>query len=664
MIGFLLATLLPPDAAPHEGAQPYSPRYGDVYHPASGALAQAAHVFLRGNGLPERWRGRDSFTVCETGFGLGLNFLALWQAWRTDPQRSRQLHVVSLEAHPFEATQLAQWHAGLLPAELAPLSVALRERWPWLLPGLHRLELEGGALTLTLGLGQAQVLAAELDMAVDAYFFDGFAPARNPEMWTPELIASLAAYAAPEATLATWTSAGAVRRAFAAAGFEVRKVPGFAGKREMTVGVMPAGRCGERAAKVLERRCSPARVAVVGGGVAGTGVAAAFARRGWESTIFAPPVALESERGLGHLAAALTPVAEPADGVRSRVVRAGALRARQLWGECFDLEDPTGPVWTAGTFQVLAPRLAARTEAAERWLQNMRELAWPQDWLQVMDVQEASRRVGLGVARAGVFYGQALRVRPAALTAQWAERAGVRRRQAQVVRLQPLGEQGWALFSHEGKLLGEVDRVVVATAGHVPDLLREAGLAETELGMLSQLHHVAGQISWYAANTLPGGGPSCIVAGDGYVLPAVQGYCVVGSTYDHHTPWGQQPASSEAAHQRNLEHLHALLPATAQLPVALRPAGGWAGWRAVLPDRLPAVGWLRSDLGVATAYGSRGLAWAGLAGELLAAGLTGEPQVLERSLMADLDPKRLRQTRSVEAPNRVHQGAQIASKAL
>src|SRR5690554_4570419 len=93
--------LTPATVAFNEEGVPVHPDYGDVYHPPWGALEQAQRVFLRGNRLPQRWQGRDTFTVCETGFGLGHNFLALWLLWRADPQRCRHLHVVSFEAHPF-----------------------------------------------------------------------------------------------------------------------------------------------------------------------------------------------------------------------------------------------------------------------------------------------------------------------------------------------------------------------------------------------------------------------------------------------------------------------------------------------------------------------------------------------------------------------------------
>ncbi len=158
----------------------FSPAYGDVYHSPSGALGQAEHVFLRGNGLPGRWRGRGAFTVCETGFGLGLNFLALWRAWREDPQRPAALHVLAIEGHPFARADLAALLERYAPEPLAGLGRQLADRWPELLPGLHRLEFEGGAVTLTLGFGEAQALAPRLSARVDAFSWTASRPSAIP----------------------------------------------------------------------------------------------------------------------------------------------------------------------------------------------------------------------------------------------------------------------------------------------------------------------------------------------------------------------------------------------------------------------------------------------------------------------------------------------------
>ncbi|NLC37343.1 MAG: tRNA (5-methylaminomethyl-2-thiouridine)(34)-methyltransferase MnmD, partial [Alcaligenaceae bacterium] len=219
---------------------PVSTLYGDVYHARAGALAQARYVFIRGNGLPERWAGRESFTVCETGFGLGNNFLALWQAWRDCPQRPQRLHVLSFEAHPFSREDLAvalAGHAGVL----RDMADALLAEWPPLLPGLHRLEFEGGRLTLTLAFGRVEYLARQVEARADAFFLDGFSPAHNPAMWSRSLFGQLVRMASPGATAATWCSAGQVRRDLAAAGFLVTREPGFGGKRQMSRAVLRPG---------------------------------------------------------------------------------------------------------------------------------------------------------------------------------------------------------------------------------------------------------------------------------------------------------------------------------------------------------------------------------------------------------------------------------------
>ncbi len=213
---------------------PVSEAYGDVYHSAAGGYAQAQHVFLAGNGLPERWQGRAQFTILETGFGLGVNFLATWTAWKNDPHACGELHFVSLEKHPFSAADLAIAHAAW--NGFSGLSAQLREQWPVLAPGAHRVCLNEGRVILELVFGDAVDTLPTLDAAVDAFYLDGFSPAKNPELWSPELCGSLARLARPEATLATWSVAGQVRQALANAGFAVKKRPGFANKRQMLVG--------------------------------------------------------------------------------------------------------------------------------------------------------------------------------------------------------------------------------------------------------------------------------------------------------------------------------------------------------------------------------------------------------------------------------------------
>lgn len=168
-----------------------------------------------------------------------MNFLATWRAWRDDPfpLRCRTLHFVSLEKHPFATADLAIAHAAW--PEFAELSALLRERWPPLVAGEHRIALDGGNVGLRLVFGDAVETLdtlSGLDGAVDAFYLDGFSPAKNPDLWSPPVCAHLARLSAPEATLSTWSVAGSVRQTLTAAGFLVEKRPGFAGKRQMLLG--------------------------------------------------------------------------------------------------------------------------------------------------------------------------------------------------------------------------------------------------------------------------------------------------------------------------------------------------------------------------------------------------------------------------------------------
>ena len=189
---------------------PYSAAYGDIYHSADSGPGQARHVFVAGNGLPGRWCGKRVFTILEIGFGLGLNFLATWREWRDDLARPERLHFVSIEKHPFDRDALAALH--LRYGELAPLACELQAAWPALVPGLHRLHFDGERVTLTLALGDVVELVPRLRLCADAIYLDGFAPRHNPEMWSPQLMKALARFAYPGTTVATYSSAGAVRQ--------------------------------------------------------------------------------------------------------------------------------------------------------------------------------------------------------------------------------------------------------------------------------------------------------------------------------------------------------------------------------------------------------------------------------------------------------------------
>jgi len=615
--------LIPADAAPGPDGVPYSARYGDIYHSAQGALAQAAHVFLGGNGLPGRWAGRRAFCVCETGFGLGLNFLALWQAWREDPARPGRLHVVSLEAHPFAGGDLRRLLEALVPAALRPLAGQLAARWPPLVPGLHRLEFEGGALTLTLGFGRAQKLAPQLGARVDAYFLDGFAPDRNPEMWSEPLMRDLARLAAPGATAATWSSAGAVRRALAAAGFAVARRPGFGAKRDMTVAVHEAGGTGAQAPGAPPDRH---HALVIGAGPAGAGVAHALALRGWRATVVDPDPDPLAGAHAGHAAAAVSPLVARDDNPRARLARAASLCAAARWA---GLPGEAAPL-RCGTLQ-LARAGARRADLAG----TVQALGLPETWVRHVDARRAGELAGLPLARDGIFFPAGMRVRPPLLLDALLRAPGIRRLAGRVERLEPAGGQ-WRALDAAGAELSRAPVAVVANAAGAAGLLAASGLGAGLPG-LAAMHALAGEITLLPAAGL-GGGPRCIVGGDGYLLPRTDGYCVAGSTYVHGAAAAQV---TPGGRRGNVARAGALLGRHLPLSGDAQELPGWAGWRAVLPGRLPAVGALPGAPGLwlATGYASRGLSWSALAGEIVACALEGEPAPLERDLLAAIAPR-------------------------
>ena len=219
-----------------EDGSPHSPRFKDRYRSRTGGVAQALTVFVAACGLPQRWRGCEQFTVLETGFGLGLNFLATWAAWEADAQRCERLHFVSVEAYPVAAADIVRNAQGpelpgtaepQLAARVPALAQELAQAWPSLQPGVQQLQFAAGRVCLTLALGDVQPMLAQLDCIADAVYLDGFSPALNPEMWSHDMLQALARHCRTGTMLASYSVALGVRESLKALGFSVCKRPGL-----------------------------------------------------------------------------------------------------------------------------------------------------------------------------------------------------------------------------------------------------------------------------------------------------------------------------------------------------------------------------------------------------------------------------------------------------
>ncbi|MGE3770663.1 MAG: tRNA (5-methylaminomethyl-2-thiouridine)(34)-methyltransferase MnmD [Bdellovibrionales bacterium] len=214
---------------------PRSRAFGDVYFSATDGLAETRTVFLGGCNLPAEWQNTKHFTIAELGFGTGLNFLATWQLWQQSNAQG-WLHYVSTEFAP-----LTKGDAGRAFAhwpELAPYAAQLLARWPANVRGPQRLIFPDARITLTLFLDDIATTLPQLHAQVDAWFLDGFAPAKNGAMWAEGLWTHIKRLSHTGTRLGTYTVAGDVRRALQAIGFTVSKEPGFGSKRERLVAVM------------------------------------------------------------------------------------------------------------------------------------------------------------------------------------------------------------------------------------------------------------------------------------------------------------------------------------------------------------------------------------------------------------------------------------------
>ena len=215
-------------------AVPRSEQFDDVYFSVQDGLAETRHVFLDGNNLPDAWQGCETFTICETGFGTGLNFLAVLQLLAVSPVK---LHYISFEKYPLSKSQIRDYlsHWSELREELEMLLSV----YPDICEGCFTVQCSEN-VKLTLFFGDVNDEISALDETVDCWFLDGFKPASNPSMWSVVVFKHMARLSAQGATFATFTAAGAVRRGLEAVGFEVRKVPGYGRKREMSLGVFHA----------------------------------------------------------------------------------------------------------------------------------------------------------------------------------------------------------------------------------------------------------------------------------------------------------------------------------------------------------------------------------------------------------------------------------------
>ncbi|UYM54965.1 bifunctional tRNA (5-methylaminomethyl-2-thiouridine)(34)-methyltransferase MnmD/FAD-dependent 5-carboxymethylaminomethyl-2-thiouridine(34) oxidoreductase MnmC [Leclercia adecarboxylata] len=646
---------------------PVSRDFDDVYFSNDNGLEETRYVFLEGNQLNSRFplHLRDLFVVAESGFGTGLNFLTLCQAFdrfrAAHPDATLQrLHFISFEKYPLAADDLRLAHQHW--PELAPWAEQLQAQWPLPIAGCHRLLLDGGRVTLDIWLGDINELTDKLDdslnQQVDAWFLDGFAPAKNPDMWTPELFAAMARLARPGGTLATFTCAGFVRRGLQEAGFTMKKTKGFGRKREMLVGVMEQDCPSPARTPWFARPASDGReTAVVGGGIASALLSLALLRRGWQVTLYCADDA-PAAGASGNRQGALYPLLSAQDAALSQFFPAAFTFARRLYDT---LPVAFDHAW-CGVTQL------GWDEKNQKKIDQMLALGLPEQIAVAVNAQQVAESTGVPTGCGGIQYplGGCGGIQyplggwlcPAQLTAAaiaLAQTLGLQVRYGRKVTSLAQTDARWMLQFADGEQ-AQHGSVVLANGHGISQFSQTAPLPVYPVG--GQVSHIpaAPRLSQLRQ----------VLCYDGYLTPQnpANGQHCIGASYHR----GQtEPRYSDEDQQHNRQRLLDCLPQAAwarEVDVSAGEARN--GIRCATRDHLPMTGAVPDYEATLTAYqdlasntsqavsapafrnlfmlgglGSRGLCTAPLTAEVLAAQMSNEPIPLDSHTLAALNPNRL-----------------------
>ncbi len=625
---------------------PYSSIYQDIYFSRENGLEESRHVFLRGNDLPARWVDRPVFTIAETGFGTGLNFLATWQLWRRHSGAHTRLHYISLEKHPLDVKTLGSCHA-LFP-ELDSLSMLLCEQWPGTLTGFHRCFLDDARVTLTLCHGEAHQVLSELVAKVDCWYLDGFSPTRNPCMWSKPVFREIARLSDSGTTIATFTVASLVRQSLLDNGFHVRKVPGYGRKREMLTAVMES-RLNIRTREPWyfpERPDLPSKTAtVVGAGIAGAQSAYHLARRGWQVTVLEQESSVAMQAS-GNPAAVYSPYLTARPSLEEQLSLQGFLFLLSHLNEL----DPEV------VFHNPCGLLAFALDEVQRLRQEKISVRSLPEWLvQPTTRDQAESASGVECPFSGLLYSKAGSVNPGKWIKRLLAHENIELRLGEKAFNILPGKKGIGIVDPNQQILSDTAVVILAT-GHT--------MAWTEVNWIP-FTRVSGQSTFIDTELLLQS-PKCILRYGGYLLPASDGRHLIGSTFASDTISVNPTLEAD---RWNLHHLETALPHLVNLNHKLDHGieSAHNGVRMVSEDRLPLVGavpkqenfpdqfqsmqkrnYPSSDIAPAyhpglylsAAWGSHGMTGAALGGEFLASWIANEPLPLQASLARAIHPAR------------------------
>ena len=664
----------------NELGQPVSSLFNDIYFSKQDGLTESRYVFLQQNQLTERFEAladKAIFTIGETGFGTGLNFLAAMVLWLQSAPKGARLHYISVEKHPLSQQDLIK--ALSLWPQLQCEAEELSLNYPtWPLPGCHRIQLAQGRIHLTLIIDDAAKGFEQLLQSthpafstptchVDAWFLDGFAPAKNPAMWSRSLFSRLQQLSRKGTTLATFTAARVVKEGLQQHGFAVDKVPGYGNKRDMLRAVLcetykspdledfPLNARNSdfplvwHISKTEQEENANRSATIIGGGIAGATTAAALAHRGWHITLLErhPMLALEgSGNRQGIVYGKLSHRSETLSNFNAIALQYALRYYRQFWRSTkndFGRE--------CGVLQL------SHNEKAQIAQQNLIEyLGNEQQLCRGLTQTQASQVSGIELPCGGLFFPDSGWIYPAAICAELTNHPNIEiHYNCSVNELDwDTDTNSWHLQLNNQRHCHPATTVILCSANEVNNVAQISALP---------LKPVAGQVTHLSAGSTSTK-LQTVLCGDGYMAPKHQNQHCIGATFRLND---MDCNVREQDHHHNLQELAAQIPSLAEELVAKAVTGGRAALRCTTPDYLPITGpapnydgYLKAfqllrqnaraniprtgphwpNLYVNTGFGSRGLTYAPLCAEMLACQLSAEPSPLGTKVEIAMHPGR------------------------
>ena len=646
----------------NDNGTPVADHFDDVYFSNDSGADETRHVFMAGNDLPARWQthSRETFVIAETGFGTGLNFLVAMQAFRAFRQANpthtlTRLHFLSTEKFPLTQADMQQSLSCF--TDLESEANALSEAYPIPMQGCHRLHFEDPDVTLDIWMGDVHTLLPQWHAPqtglVDAWFLDGFAPSKNPDMWTDALFSQMARLSKNEATLSTFTAAGIVKRGLVAAGFEIEKRKGYGRKRDMISGRYPRNHNHALSSPPHYRYHAPrltkdSHVVIVGGGLAAAACALALGRREINTTVLIADSKVASGAS-GNPQGGFYPQLHAQASHASQIQAHTFFYASQIYRWLVRLSPDIAHAF-CGVLQ-----LAFNEESEKRQTKLLENGVWPSPLVSGLSPAETDKASGvpLGCSSLSIPAGGWLSPPDIVTTMlSLATQSQGKVLTGHRVTATAVKQNGVEVSCENGARFF-ADHLIMATGHEACDSALFSEIA---------LRPVRGQVEAIATQE-PLNKLKQVLCHKGYMTPALNSRHALGSTYIKNDIYTDvRAAESELnlqTHQKALQHtdwVHSLshdgkARAAIRLGVAdHQPLAGCIGTLSEQRERYRQLSQGRpiaeADIPPAdrisclTALGSRGLTTAPLLGELLISQLCHEPLPLPEPLLDAVNPNR------------------------